>query len=381
MRGIVNIMGFLGNALINETYPSADLDRALFFTLFNKDWRKAMGLFELILLAIGLAMDAFAVSICKGLAVKKLTIKEGLICGIWFGTFQGIMPFIGFLIGSRFERWIKIVAPWVAFILLTIIGINMIKEAFEEEEEDARADFDFKSMFVLAIATSIDALAVGITFVAVPVNVLAANVLINTIFGVLVIAVITFFISAIGVKIGNAFGTRYKSGSEVMGGTILIFIGLKTLIEALDTTGAVKDSDTVFGMLIPLIGTVFGAHFIKTEWIPMQTPVLLALAIAVQNFPEALFVSLPIMQKGIGKGKAFLMGIISGVSVPLVAVFTLIIVTIFPVTLAFIMAIAGGALIFTTIEELPIIVSDKDNDSCTFAFIIGFVIFMVLIFR
>ena len=113
----------------------------------------------------------------------------------------------------------------------------------------------------------------------------------------------------------------------------------------------------------------------------MQTPVLLALAIAVQNFPEALFVSLPIMQKGIGKGKAFLMGIISGVSVPLVAVFTLIIVTIFPVTLAFIMAIAGGALIFTTIEELPIIVSDKDNDSCTFAFIIGFVIFMVLIFR
>ncbi|MCR5100150.1 MAG: manganese efflux pump MntP family protein, partial [Butyrivibrio sp.] len=207
-----------------------------------------MGLFELLLLSVGLAMDAFAVSICKGLAVKKLTIKESLICGTWFGVFQGIMPLIGYLVGSRFEKWISIVAPWVAFILLAFIGINMIREAFSEEEEE-NDGFDVKTMFMMAVATSIDALAVGITFVAVPVQVINAGHFQNTIIAVLTIAIITFFISAVGVKIGNLFGTRYKSGSEVMGGTILLFIGLNTLIESLDKSGAVTNTDTVFGML------------------------------------------------------------------------------------------------------------------------------------
>lgn len=187
-----------------------------------------MGLFELLLLAVGLAMDAFAVSICKGLAVKKVTIKEYLLCGIWFGTFQGLMPFIGYLVGSRFESLITAVAPWVAFILLTLIGGNMIKESFGPPEE-AKPGFDVKTMFMMAIATSIDALAVGITFVAVPVKVFSSGKMINVLFAVAMIAVITCIISMIGVKIGNLFGTRYKSGSEIMGGTILIFIGLRSL--------------------------------------------------------------------------------------------------------------------------------------------------------
>ena len=224
-----------------------------------------MGLFELLLLSVGLAMDAFAVSICKGLAVKKLTIKECLICGVWFGVFQSLMPFIGYIVGSGFEKWISMVAPWVAFILLSIIGINMVREAFSEEEEEEKADFDVKTMFMLAVATSIDALAVGITFVAVPVELFNASKLQNTIVAVLIIGVITFFISAAGVKIGNLFGTRYKSGSEVMGGTILVFIGLNTLIEYLDTSNAMSDSDTIFGMLIPLLGTVFGAAFVYAK--------------------------------------------------------------------------------------------------------------------
>ena len=145
-----------------------------------------MGLFELLLLSVGLAMDAFAVSICKGLAVKKITAKEYLLCGLWFGTFQGIMPLIGYLVGSRFERFITMVAPWVAFILLSLIGGNMIKEAFAPAEE-VKPDFDVKTMFMMAVATSIDALAVGITFVAVPVKVFEAGALINVLLLILVI--------------------------------------------------------------------------------------------------------------------------------------------------------------------------------------------------
>ena len=217
-----------------------------------------MGLFELLLLAVGLAMDAFAVSICKGLAVKKITAKEYLLCGIWFGSFQGIMPFIGYLVGSRFERFISIIAPWVAFGLLTLIGGNMVKEAFSPPEE-VKPEFDVKTMFLMAVATSIDALAVGITFVAVPVKVFATEGLLNVLFAVIVIAVITCVISMIGVKIGHIFGTRYKSGSEIMGGTILIFIGFRSLITHLDRSQALSDSETIFGMLIPLVGTVLGA--------------------------------------------------------------------------------------------------------------------------
>ena len=129
-----------------------------------------MGLFEVLLLSVGLAMDAFAVSICKGLAAGKVTKKEFLLCGVWFGSFQAIMPLIGYLVGSRFEKLISVIAPWVAFILLSLIGVNMIKEALEPDEE-VSPGFDIKTMFMMAVATSIDALAVGITFVAVPVRI------------------------------------------------------------------------------------------------------------------------------------------------------------------------------------------------------------------
>ncbi|MCR5485897.1 MAG: manganese efflux pump MntP family protein [Lachnospiraceae bacterium] len=192
-----------------------------------------MGLFELFLLSVGLAMDAFAVSICKGLAAGKTTKKEYFLCGAWFGAFQGIMPFIGYLIGSGFEKYINMIAPWVAFGLLSLIGGNMIKEALSPEEE-TKPGFDGKTMFMMAVATSIDALAVGITFVAVPVEVLDTSRLFNVVFAVIMIGIITFIISAAGVRIGSVFGDRYKSGSEIMGGTILIFIGFRSLITYLD---------------------------------------------------------------------------------------------------------------------------------------------------
>ena len=191
-----------------------------------------MGIFENLLLSIGLAMDAFAVSICKGLAVKKITAKEYLLCGIWFGSFQGIMPLIGYLVGSRFEKLISMVAPWVAFILLSLIGGNMIKEAFAPPEE-VKPEFDFKTMFMMAVATSIDALAVGITFVAVPVKIINVGIIQNVLLAVLMIGIITCIISMIGVKIGHIFGMRYKSRAEIMGGVILIIIGLKALIQML----------------------------------------------------------------------------------------------------------------------------------------------------
>ncbi len=167
-----------------------------------------MGFFELFLLAVGLAMDAFAVSIGKGMSQKKITVKESLICGIWFGVFQSLMPLIGYLAGARFERLIGLVAPWMAFLLLSIIGGNMIREAFSLEE-DVKPGFDFKTMFMLAIATSIDALAVGITFVAVPVKVLNTGSFQNVLFSVVLIGIVTFIISMLGVRLGNLFGARY----------------------------------------------------------------------------------------------------------------------------------------------------------------------------
>ena len=191
-----------------------------------------MGLAELLLLSVGLAMDAFAVSICKGLASGKVTKREFFLCGLWFGVFQAIMPLVGYLVGSGFEKYISMVAPWVAFILLSLIGGNMIREAFGPEEE-TDPGFDVKTMFMMAVATSIDALAVGITFVAVPVEVFSAGHLLNVLFAVAVIGVITCFISMAGVKIGSIFGDRFKKWSEIMGGVILIIIGLKSLIEHL----------------------------------------------------------------------------------------------------------------------------------------------------
>ena len=194
-----------------------------------------MGFLELFLLAIGLSMDAFAVSVCKGLAMKKVTFRNAAICGVWFGGFQALMPFIGYLLGSGFEKYINAVAPWIAFVLLALIGGNMIREALskDDEEEDTSAALDVKTMFLMAVATSIDALAVGITFACVPVEIIAASPLVNTIVAVCLIGATTFVLSCAGVKAGSVFGSRYKSKAEFVGGTILILIGVKILLEHL----------------------------------------------------------------------------------------------------------------------------------------------------
>lgn len=184
-----------------------------------------MGILELFILAVGLSMDAFAVSVCKGLATSRVKLKHSIITGLWFGGFQAIMPFIGYLLGSAFEKYVTAVDHFIAFILLGAIGYNMIKEAFSDEESSSDCDFGFKTMFLMAIATSIDALAVGITFALLPeVNIYAA---------VSFIGVITFLLSAIGVKIGSVFGGKYKLISEALGGVILIALGIKILIEHL----------------------------------------------------------------------------------------------------------------------------------------------------
>ena len=194
-----------------------------------------MGFLELFLLAIGLSMDAFAVSVCKGLAMQKVTFRNAAICGVWFGGFQALMPFIGYLLGSGFEKYINAVAPWIAFVLLALIGGNMIREALskDDEEEDTSAALDVKTMFLMAVATSIDALAVGITFACVPVEIIAASQLVNTLVAVCLIGVTTFVLSCAGVKAGSVFGSRYKSKAEFVGGTILILIGVKILLEHL----------------------------------------------------------------------------------------------------------------------------------------------------
>ena len=192
-----------------------------------------MGFLELFLLAIGLSMDAFAVSVCKGLAMQKVTFRNAAICGVWFGGFQALMPFIGYLLGSGFEKYINAVAPWIAFVLLALIGGNMIREALSKDDEDTSAALDVKTMFLMAVATSIDALAVGITFACVPVEIIAASPLVNTIVAVCLIGATTFVLSCAGVKAGSVFGSRYKSKAEFVGGTILILIGVKILLEHL----------------------------------------------------------------------------------------------------------------------------------------------------
>ena len=182
-----------------------------------------MGIIELFVLATGLSMDAFAVSICKGLSLRKINWKHMCIAGAWFGGFQALMPFIGYLLGSFFADAITKYDHWIAFILLLIIGGKMIKEAFEGEES-VDSSMTAKSMFLLAIATSIDALAVGVTFAFLKVQIIPA---------VSFIGVVTFICSAIGVKIGSIFGTKYKSKAEFFGGIILLAIGLKILVEGL----------------------------------------------------------------------------------------------------------------------------------------------------
>ena len=184
-----------------------------------------MSILEILLLGIGLSMDAFAVSICKGLSTKQLQIKHYLIIGAWFGGFQALMPTIGYFLGSTFEQYITAFDHWVAFVLLAAIGANMIKESFSKEESETNALFAFKTMLLMALATSIDALAVGITFALLPdVNVPLA---------VCLIGITTFVCSAAGLRIGNLFGLRYKAKAELAGGIILILIGLKILLEHL----------------------------------------------------------------------------------------------------------------------------------------------------
>lgn len=181
-----------------------------------------MDLFTLFTLAIGLSMDAFAVAVCKGLAMRKLTMKNAVIVGAWFGGFQALMPAIGYVLGVQFKDKITAIDHWIAFVLLGLIGLNMIKEALSKEEEEASDSLAIKEMFVLALATSIDALAIGITFAFLSVNIGAA---------VSFIGVITFLLSTVGVKVGNVFGTKYKSKAEFAGGAILIILGSKILLE------------------------------------------------------------------------------------------------------------------------------------------------------
>lgn len=183
-----------------------------------------MGLVELIILSVGLAMDAFAVSICKGLAMKKMKWKNAIIIGLYFGIFQAIMPLIGYLLGVRFQSAITSIDHWVAFVLLVGIGANMIREAMSKEKEEASDSIKVKDMLILAIATSIDALAIGITFAFLEVNITLA---------VSLIGIITFIISVIGVKVGNIFGDKYEKKAELAGGIILIGLGIKILIEHL----------------------------------------------------------------------------------------------------------------------------------------------------
>lgn len=184
-----------------------------------------MSLFSLFLLAVGLSMDAFAVAVCKGLATPKITLKKACVVGLWFGAFQALMPTLGYLVGYRFQEKITAIDHWIAFVLLVFIGANMIRESFSKEEEGANASLAFKEMLLLAIATSIDALAVGVTFAFLPdIPIIPA---------VSFIGVITFLLSALGMKVGNVFGTKYKSRAELVGGIILILIGSKILIEHL----------------------------------------------------------------------------------------------------------------------------------------------------
>ena len=196
-----------------------------------------MSLIELFILAVGLSMDAFAVAICKGLSLRKVSLKECTKVGLYFGGFQAGMPLIGFILGVQFKDYITSIDHWIAFILLSFIGINMIREAMDKDEDESIVnlaeaavgeeevnELGFKNMVMLAIATSIDALAVGVTFAFLQVDIVPA---------VLFIGIVTFALSAIGVKIGNVFGTKYKSKAEAAGGIIFILIGLKILFEHL----------------------------------------------------------------------------------------------------------------------------------------------------
>ena len=183
-----------------------------------------MGLWELFVIALGLSMDAFAVSICKGLSVRTCRPRHMLICGLYFGIFQALMPLIGYILGSQFESLVTAVAPYIAFALLAFIGVNMIREARSGDEEAATDDFSFRAMLPLAVATSIDALAAGVSFAFLQVDIVPA---------VAFIGVTTFVCCVIGVKVGSLFGSKYKQSAEFFGGLVLILMGFKILMEHL----------------------------------------------------------------------------------------------------------------------------------------------------
>ena len=188
-----------------------------------------MGIIELLVLAVGVSMDAMAVSVCKGLAMKKATFKNAMTCGIWFGGFQALMPLAGFYLGTIFADAIRKFDHWVAFILLGIIGVNMLKEALEKGDSCSvqDADLSFKPMLLMAIATSIDALAVGISLAMV----LDGG---QIFLAVLLIGFMTCSLSALGVKIGNVFGCKFEKKAQIAGGVILILLGTKILLEHLE---------------------------------------------------------------------------------------------------------------------------------------------------
>ena len=187
-----------------------------------------MGLLELFLVAVGLSMDAFAVSVCKGLALRKVNWRQMALVGLWFGGFQALMPLLGYFVGVQFKDQITFIDHWIAFALLAVIGGNMVRESFSKEEECPDASLNVKAMLPMAIATSIDALAVGVGFAFLDVNIGAA---------VSFIGVITFLLSMVGVKVGSLFGAKYKSKAELAGGVILILLGLKILLEHLGVLG------------------------------------------------------------------------------------------------------------------------------------------------
>lgn len=186
-----------------------------------------MSLWELLAIAVGLSMDAFAVSICKGLSMRKMNWKNALLAGIYFGGFQALMPLVGYFLGVSFQEQISSVDHWISFLLLALIGANMIKES-REETECVDDSFGFRTMLLLAVATSIDALAVGVTFAFLKVDIVPA---------VCSIGFVTFWFSVMGIKIGNVFGSRYKAKAELFGGVILIVMGLKILLEHLGILG------------------------------------------------------------------------------------------------------------------------------------------------
>lgn len=193
--------------------------------LFLRHKTIGMTFVELLLIAIGLSMDAFSVSICKGLTTKTFSWRMALVCGLWFGFFQALMPIIGYFLGAQFQEMIEAFDHWIAFGLLFLIGANMIREAVWGKEEQQDSSLGFKTMFLLAIATSIDALAVGVSFACIQVKLWSS---------VIIIGITTFLFSVLGVKIGNVFGSKYEKSAGIVGGIILILIGLKILLEHLD---------------------------------------------------------------------------------------------------------------------------------------------------